>query len=320
MAHPEFDDPHRLASAAVVVGVDTSDGAARALHWAANYAADRGRSLHIIHGLDLVAISRGVGVYAVATPPLVDAVKAAGAALVTRARVAATEYEPHLRITASMSNDNAAQALIEHSDTAFAVVIGATGTAGTLSHLGSTLFAVTSHARGPVIVVRPDPDAGNAVRGSGPVVVGVDGSRVSEAALAAAFAEASERRVGLVAMHAWSDWDTRRFAGENIPAPAADLEAVEEAILAERLAGWREKYPDVEVSREVYLSGPADRLQELSRTAQLVVVGNRGRGGFAGMLLGSTAHALIQHAHCPVMVVHADEAPGTRAVETLSER
>ncbi|MFJ9365815.1 universal stress protein [Nocardia sp. NPDC101769] len=307
MTHQELDDPHRLASAPVVVGVDNSEGSARAVHWAANYAAQRRRRLHIVHGLDLVAVSRGAGPYAVATPSLVDAVKAAGAAAIARARVAAGDYEPELTVSSAVSTDSPAQVLIDLSESAFAVVIGATGTAGTLSHLGSTLFSVTSHARGVVVVVRPDPDAANAVRGSGPVVVGVDGSRVSEAAIAAAFAEASAREVGLVAVHVFSDWDTGQFAGAVIPVVTAELAAVEEAVLAERLAGWQEKYPDVEVTREVFASGPAGRLGELSKTAQLVVVGNRGRGGFMGMLLGSTTHSLVQHAHCPVMVVHADD-------------
>ncbi|MVU78316.1 universal stress protein [Nocardia sp. ET3-3] len=306
MTEQEFDDPHRLASAAVVVGVDGSEGSTRAVHWAANYAADRQRRLHLVHGMDLAAISRGVGTYAVATQPIVDTVKANGIAVLARARLAAGDYEPQLSVTSWASPDSAAHALIASSATAFAVVIGAVGEAGTLSHLGSTLFAVASHARGPVIVVRPDPNAGNAVRGSGPVVVGVDGSRVSEAALAAAFAEASERRSGLVAVHAWSDWDTGQFAGEVVPVTRGDLEGVESAVLAERLAGWQEKYPDVEVTRDVCAAGPAERLRELSETAQLVVVGNRGRGGFLGLLLGSTTHSLIQHAHCPVMVVHAE--------------
>lgn len=312
MAHQGFDDSHRLASAAVVIGVDGSAGAARALHWAANYAAERGRRLHIVHGLDLVTIERGVGRYAAATPALVGAIEAAGTALVERARRDARGYEPRLRISATAVAPGGIQALIDCSASAFAVVIGASGTAGTLSHLGSTLFAVTSHAHGAAIVVRPDPDAGNAVRGSGPVVVGVDGSPTGEPALAAAFAEASERRVGLVAVHVWSDWDTGQYAGEVTSLAAAAVEGVEQAVLAERLAGWQEKYPDVEVSREVYAAGPADRLRELSKTAQLVVVGNRGRGGFAGLLLGSTTHSLVQHAHCPVMVVRADQESRTR--------
>ncbi|MFE5289971.1 universal stress protein [Nocardia sp. NPDC056611] len=305
MTEQQYDDPHRLASAPVVVGVDGSDGAARALRWAVRYAAQHRRRLHIVHGLDLVGVSRGVGTYAVATQPLIDSVKAAGRALVARAVSVAGEYDPQVPLSASMSGDTAAQLLIEDSATAFAVVIGASGTAGTLAHLGSTLLAVTSHARGAVIVVRPDPDTGEVVRTSGPVVVGVDGSRTSEAALAAAFAEAAERRTGLVAMHAWSDWDTGQFAGE-VTSMTGNLDDVETAVLAERLAGWQEKYPDVEVTREVCTAGPGAQLTELSKTAQLVVVGNRGRGGFTGLLLGSTAHHLVQHAHCPVMVVHAD--------------
>ncbi|MGW4351894.1 universal stress protein [Nocardia sp. NPDC004582] len=306
MTEQHYDDPHRLASAPVVVGVDGSPGAARALRWAVEYAARHRRRLHLVHGLDLVGVSRGVGTYAVATQPLIDSVKAAGRTLLTRAVLAAGEYDPQVEVSSSMSGDTAAQLLIEDSETAFAVVIGASGTAGTLAHLGSTLFAVTSHARGAVIVVRPDPDLDDAVRTSGPVVVGVDGSRTSEAAIAAAFVEASERGTGLIAVHAWSDWDTGQYAGEVTAAINGDLDGIEEAVLAERLAGWQEKYPDIEVTRRVYVAGAAAELTELSKTAQLVVVGNRGRGGFAGLLLGSTAHHLVQHAHSPVMVVHAD--------------
>jgi len=73
-------------------------------------------------------------------------------------------------------------------------------------------------------------------------------------------------------------------------------------LLAERLAGWSEKYPDVEVRRRVVRDRPAAELVDLSRTARLVVVGSRGRGGVRGLLLGSVGHALIHHAHCPVLV------------------
>ena len=66
------------------------------------------------------------------------------------------------------------------------------------------------------------------------------------------------------------------------------------------------KYPDVGVTRKVDHSGPARMLTKYSTFAQLVVVGSRGRGGFSGLLLGSTSSALVQHAHCPVMVVHPD--------------
>lgn len=306
MKQQDFQDPHKLASAAVVVGVDGSPGSELALHWAADFAARRGRELQILHGLDLVGASRVLGPYEVIVPPLVDAVRAHGRALVARAVLAAHEVDPELRVSTFMSADTGSELLLERSASAYAVVLGATGDTGTLGHLGSTLLAVTAHGKGSVIVVRTDPKADNTVRTTGPVVVGVDGSPVSEAAIAAAFFEASERGADLVAVHVWSDWSAGQFASQDASVLLDDFEEVEEVILAERLAGWREKYPDVQVTRRVYFAGPAAQLREWSGHAQLVVVGNRGRGGFLGLLLGSTAHSLVQHAHCPVMVVHGE--------------
>ncbi|WP_236567036.1 universal stress protein [Nocardia sp. CY41] len=131
----------------------------------------------------------------------------------------------------------------------------------------------------------------------------MDGSPVSDMAIAVAFTEAAERGVGLVAVHVWTDWDSGRFAG-HINLAETELDKVERAILAERVAGWQEKFPDVRITRKAEVSAPAPHLLAWSKIAQLLVVGSRGRGGFAGMLLGSTANTLVQHASCPVMVVH----------------
>ena len=83
----------------------------------------------------------------------------------------------------------------------------------------------------------------------------------------------------------------------------ADLEEYERASLSERLAGWRDKYPDVVLEEGVVRGRPTENLLRLSETAQLMVVGTRGRSGLVGALLGSTSHALITHALCPVVVV-----------------
>ncbi|GAB2727981.1 universal stress protein [Nocardia thraciensis] len=298
-------DSHRLASAAVVVGVDGSEGSDSALRWAARYAALRDRELRIVHGTDLRGMRRVIGIYEVVVPPVVEAVERHGKAVVARAERTAHAAAHGLRVTTMVSDDSPAHVLIEQSDGAFVTVLGATGSAGTMAHLGSTLLAVSSHGHGAVVVVRSDPESDNVVRDSGPVVVGIDGSRVGEAAIAAAFAEAAERRTDLVAVHVWSDWDYGRFAGQDDPLlPYANLEEVEHAILAERLAGWQEKYPDVRVCRKVYMSAPVRHLLTWSESAQLLVVGSRGRGGFLGAVLGSTSNSLVQHAHCPVMVVH----------------
>ncbi|MCP9618736.1 universal stress protein [Nocardia otitidiscaviarum] len=301
--HP--DDPHQLASAAVVVGVDGSAGSDTAVGWAADYAAARQRALRLVHGLDLVGMSAVLGSYDVLIPPVIEAVREGGRVLLDRAAAIARQRDPNLTVTVALTAQSPAALLIEESAHAYATVLGATGTAGSIAHLGSTLLAVTAHAHGAVVVVRPDPDADNAIHDSGPVVVGVDGGPVGEAAIAAAFREAAERGAELVAVHTWSDWSFGDFAGgDRLTVPESELEHREWAILAERLAGWQEKYPEVRVTRRVYPWAPADQLRTWSRTAQLVVVGNRGRGGFPGLLLGSTTNALVQHAHCPVLVVH----------------
>jgi nucleotide-binding universal stress UspA family protein len=134
-------------------------------------------------------------------------------------------------------------------------------------------------------------------------VVGVDGSPVSENALAFALDAASVRGVPLVAVHTW--WD---LLVDETMAPLLDwpaIEAEEGEVLAERLAGWGEKYPDVPVRRRITRDRAAHTLIRESQSAQLVVVGSRGRGAVASRLLGSVSHAVLHRAHCSVAVVPA---------------
>ncbi|BCK56077.1 hypothetical protein NWFMUON74_38490 [Nocardia wallacei] len=96
-----------------------------------------------------------------------------------------------------------------------------------------------------------------------------------------------------------------RFPGDPyVLFPGYEIETGERVSLAERLAGWQEKYPQVPVRRQVAPAEPKADLLRWSNSAQLLVVGSRGRGGVRGLLLGSTSNFLVQHAHCPVMVVH----------------
>jgi len=135
----------------------------------------------------------------------------------------------------------------------------------------------------------------------GPVVVGIDGSEANQPAVATAFEEASQRGNPLVAVHVWSDVSLTQLPA--VPDQWEDIASAEEAVLAECLAGWQEKYPDVEVRRVVAQDRPVRVIAQLSEQASLIVVGNRGRGGFKGMLLGSTSYALVHTADCPVLVV-----------------
>ena len=132
---------------------------------------------------------------------------------------------------------------------------------------------------------------------SAPVVVGIDCSPTSEHALALALDEASRRGVELTAVHAWSDMAVYQL-------PWLEWREEAERNLAEYLAGWLERYPDVKVNRVIVLDHPGRALIEESERAQLVVVGSHGRGGLSGMLLGSVSNGVVHAVRAPVIVAH----------------
>ncbi|NEW37683.1 universal stress protein [Nocardia cyriacigeorgica] len=286
----------------IVVGVDGSEASDLAVRWAAETASARGRRLRLVHAADLAAARMVLEPYDLLAPSVTESMKDHSADCSAAARRLALAVDAGLRIDTETADGIPAPVLIRQSKSAHLTAIGAYGVSGG-GILGSTVLAVTTHAHGSVVVVR-DTGTEQQTRHTGPVVVGVDGSEFSRTAVAAAFFEASERNAPLVAVHCWSDLRFGWFAGlpDTISNPHA--EAAAQALVAEQLAGWTDKYPDVTVTPKVYMSGPCHHLVEWSKSAQLVVTGSRGRGGFSGMLLGSTSTALVQSAHCPVMVVH----------------
>jgi len=165
--------------------------------------------------------------------------------------------------------------------------------------LGSVSQHVSRHAPCPVVVVREQADP-KARR----IVVGVDGSPSGDNAIGFAFDAASRNEAPLVAIHAWHDVTASRVVGPSYAALAnvAERIAAGERLLAEALAGWAEKYPDVTVTREAIPVHPARVLADATEHAALVVVGSRGRGEFTGLLLGSVSQAVLHHARCPVAV------------------
>jgi nucleotide-binding universal stress UspA family protein len=290
---------------AIVVGIDGSISALHAVRWAAASAARRHLPLRLVHGRVFTPTSYPG---ASATPQgLYEAMGAQSQEWLRQARAAAVEVTAGLDVRTELSEPPAVPTLLAESLTARMVVLGHRGLGGFAGLLvGSTAVSLTAHGHAPVTVVRgrvpgePPPTRG-------PVIVGIDGSPASEAATAHAFDEASFRGLDLVAVHAWSDISAARL----LDMPGVDIawdevESAQRRILAERLAGWQEKYPDVRVHRAVTRDQPARSLLGRAQDAQLLVVGSRGRGGFTGRLLGSTSQALLHHAPCPITVVRPE--------------
>ncbi|HTM86243.1 MAG TPA: universal stress protein [Mycobacterium sp.] len=191
-----------------------------------------------------------------------------------------------------------APTLVELSKDARLVVVGSRGQSALRRVLiGSVSAGLVQHARCPVAVIHGE-DAVPADSAQLPVLVGIDGSPASELATEVAFGEAAVRGVDLVALHAWHDADLVGIDGQEW----TDLVTRGEEVLAERLAGFQEYYPDVTVQRRVVWGQPAQHLLEESTSAQLVVVGSHGRGGFTGMLLGSVSRAVVHGSETPVIV------------------
>ncbi|QRP50362.1 universal stress protein [Amycolatopsis sp. FDAARGOS 1241] len=292
-------------STTVVVGADGSQGADDAVRWAARLVSGRALELEVLHCLQVPALYYGSGL--AGSEVLVEQLRQEGDRIVVKARELALSIDGSLAVRTEVLNTAAPAGLLDRSRRVRMVVVGRSGTGGFAGMLvGATAATVASHADCPVAVVRGRHGESPGVP-DGPVVAGVDCTPNSEAAIAVAFEEAAFRGVPLVAVHAWNDvtYDSTAGTARLMPQPES-IAPTEERLLAQRLAGWQEKFPDVEVRRALVRDRPQHTLLAESERAQLVVVGSRGRGGFAGMLLGSTSQALIQHASCPVLVVRPE--------------
>jgi nucleotide-binding universal stress UspA family protein len=279
----------------VIVAVDGSPSSKVATDWAARTAALRRVRLTLVHVLPELA-----------TEPLMpnglrDVRAKHGRRVLEEARYVArravADGEP-IVVEQELCTGDPVSTLVMLSKEAGMLVVGRRGAGGWDRRLmGSTSSSLVHHAHCPVAVIH-DEDPLMAHPAQAPILVGIDGSPASELATAIAFDEASRRGVGLVAMHSWAHDDRHGRAAADV---GPQLEVGKEA-LAERLAGWSQRYPDVPVKRRLVYGNPAEQLVAASESAQLTVVGSHGRGGFAGMLLGSVSSVVVQAARLPVIV------------------
>ncbi len=283
----------------VVVGVDGSPSALHAVAWAAEECARHRVPLRLVHSYFLP--TQGYPNMIVNASEVLAAFEAQGRLWLAEAEAAALAVAPGIAVETALFSGSSIPLLIEESSNARSVVLGSRGLGGFTGLLvGSTAVALSAHAHCPVVVVR------DRTAVDGPVVVGVDGSPASESAIGFAFEAASMSGSVLTAVLSWTDvlvesaYQSTRFSMDW-----SEVEAGQQRLLAERLAGWQEKYPDVVVDRVVVRDRPVRALVRAAEHARLLVVGSHGRGGFTGMLLGSTSQALVHHAPCPVAVVRS---------------
>ena len=287
----------------IVVAVDGSDASSAAVAWAANAATKRNAPLKLVTAYTMPQFMYADGMI----PPqeLYDQLEEEAMAKINEARELVRSFDENIEVSYYIAESTPIDLLLQLSEEADIVVMGSRGLGG-LSGLvlGSVSSAVVSHASSPVVVVRKDNDV-TVNNKYGPVVVGVDGSDVSRKALEYAFREADARGATLRAVHSWADAQVQTSL-VGLAAVQSHLDAMsaqERKILQDELAPMREKYPDVKVEEVVDRDRPIQVLKDNADDAQLLVLGSHGRGGFRGMLLGSTSRALLQYAPCPMMVV-----------------
>lgn len=285
----------------IVVAIDGSAPSDAAIRWAIEEAAMRHVDVTLLHVM-LPGIPAWGSAYSIAPlPPDYGELQRRDAELILElARGVAKTAVPlghRVEVHSDVVYATPLPTLIDASKDAQLIVVGSRGQgAWRRGLLGSTSTGLIHHAHCPVAIVRDRANAPNA--DNGPVILGVDGSPASELATAIAFDEATWRGADLVAIHTWLDSDVPSLS----LSAWADYRSSAEATLAERLAGWTERYPDVTVHRRVEFNQPARCLAEAAESAQLVVVGSHGRGGFAGMLLGSVSTTVVHAVRTPVIV------------------
>ncbi|GAA3222943.1 universal stress protein [Nonomuraea helvata] len=268
----------------IVVGVDGSECARAAMEWAVADARRRRLPLKAVHVCE--RISRGFD----SRKYCLGVLEAAA----DSARAVSADVE----VSTELAEGNVVDVLIRQSASADSLVLGGRGSGGFAELvLGSVGLAVAGHAGGPVVIVR-----GPAAAEHGRIVVGEDGSESAREAMAYAVEQARARHAQLLVVHACRESVVSAYA-PDYGLMLEDAFQEEARAARERMSLWRAENPDVEIMEQQAREHPVPALSKASATADLVVVGSRGLGGFASAVLGSVSHGVLHHAVCPVAVV-----------------
>jgi len=270
----------------IVVGVDGTSTALRAVQWAAAEARLRGTGLQILHAAPYT------------TGPSPDLGRQRADEILARAYTVAHRAEPDVTAVTRTTPEQPVQALLSASARAGLLVVGMGGGDRSADLLiGSTALAVSGKANCPVIIARGRRHPRDTDR---PVLVGVDSVESNTAALDFAFADAQRHDGPIVVLHA-------RHGAEQMHDRLSGAERISRyrdiSQLAEALTPWNRAYPDVPVKLDVVAGHPSAALLGSAAHARLVVVGSRGRSAPARALFGSTSRELLRRCPTPVAVL-----------------
>jgi len=283
----------------IVIGYDGSPGSQNALRWAAAEAVRQVAPLKIVEAFELVIVSRPSPGHVVPLEALRTARQKGLEAVAETIRL----QHPGLQVETSLVVGGAAGAVLDQAEHARLVVLGSRGLGGWSGLLvGSVTSQVTAHAVCPAVVIPHDP---RPHAHEGPTVaVGVDGSKASAKAIEFAFDQAEALHAQVVAVHAWTSPFLTHAGGPSML--QFDEEKIQEEarlLVAESVAGAAADHPDIQWSTELVRGSAAQALVRRSESADLVVVGSRGRGGFTGLLLGSIGQSVLHHTQCAIAIV-----------------
>lgn len=295
----------------VLVGIDGSDTGQCALEWAIQEAKSLGWPMRLVGAYSVPNVATtGIDVSYVPMDDesIRDGVRAVVDDALATARNEGVEAEGLVEV------GDAAGVLVEESKQCGLAVVGSRGKGGfTGRFLGTVSSALPAHAACPTVIVpicwaedaREQTDDDD-MDFTGRIVTGIDALGQTNPALWAAAEAAARKRLPLSIVGVMSlmvvgpEWlpagiDMERYQEEAKSSLGACVDAV------------AERYPSLDVEWELFEGSPAEMLIRASHTAKQLVVGSRGRGGFAGLLLGSTSQAVLHHAKCPVMVVRVNK-------------
>ncbi|GAB3779599.1 universal stress protein [Nocardioides ungokensis] len=295
----------KVPAGTVVVGVDGSRSADQALDWAAEEASLEHRPLTLVHALGPLGTSGTAWLdqAGVNQRDILDAMRADGQSLLDTARVRVARKAPDVEVHEVLRLVDPREALLDLSHEAAALVLGSRGRGPVRSLvLGSVSVGVSRHASCPVVILRPH-NQGVVRRG---VLVGADGTERSRASLEFAYRQASLRRLPLTVMHCFWDAQGATSGAHTIPDSAEGYDD-QRLLLAESVSGMTEKFPDVHVHTELARGLADDCLVRASARMELVVVGFHHSGTVSGLVYGSVASTVLEHASCVVAVVPEPE-------------